>query len=60
MEETGRIRRVDRRAEPRARPWQERGFLGGAETTMNLHDAYQRLALPKSGCYYRPEPQEGR
>jgi chemotaxis protein methyltransferase CheR len=35
-------------------------FLGGAETTMNLDDTYQRLALPNAGCYYRPEPQEGR
>ncbi len=35
-------------------------FLGGAETTMNLDDTYQRLALPKSGCYYRPGPQEER
>jgi chemotaxis protein methyltransferase CheR len=26
-------------------------FLGGAETTMNLDDAYQRLALGKAVCY---------
>jgi chemotaxis protein methyltransferase CheR len=26
-------------------------FLGGAETTMNLDDAYQRVALGKAVCY---------
>jgi chemotaxis protein methyltransferase CheR len=28
-------------------------FLGGAETTMNLDDSYQRLVSAKTGCYYR-------
>src|SRR5690606_30410992 len=26
-------------------------FLGAAETTMNLDDAYERVQLGKSGCY---------
>lgn len=26
-------------------------FLGGAETTMNLDDAFERVQLDKSGCY---------
>jgi chemotaxis protein methyltransferase CheR len=26
-------------------------FLGGAETTMNLDDAFERVALDRSGCY---------
>jgi chemotaxis protein methyltransferase CheR len=26
-------------------------FLGGAETTLNLDDQFERLSLPRSGCY---------
>ncbi len=26
-------------------------FLGGAETTLNVDDAYERVALPRSSCY---------
>jgi chemotaxis protein methyltransferase CheR len=35
-------------------------FLGGAETTMNLDDAYQRVVFAKTGSYYRLASQEGR
>ena len=26
-------------------------FLGAAETTLNLHDGYERVALERAGCY---------
>jgi chemotaxis protein methyltransferase CheR len=26
-------------------------FLGGAETTMNLDDAFERVTFERSGCY---------
>ena len=31
-------------------------FLGGSETTLNLHDGYERVAVGPSICY-RPRPQ---
>lgn len=31
-------------------------FLGAAETTMNLDDAYERVQLGKSGCYRVKQP----
>jgi chemotaxis protein methyltransferase CheR len=30
-------------------------FLGAAETTLNVHDGYDRVALHRAGCY-RPKP----
>ena len=26
-------------------------FLGAAESTLNLHDGYERVALERAGCY---------
>jgi chemotaxis protein methyltransferase CheR len=31
-------------------------FLGGAETTLNLDDQFQRLPIDRSGCYLRKAP----
>lgn len=35
-------------------------FLGGAETTMNLDDAFERVQLEKTGCYRLREAAERR
>lgn len=28
-------------------------FLGGSETTLNIHDGYERVAIERAGCYRR-------